>query len=119
MNEPTTRTPPAHSATPAWTPAQRTLQLIAVVLGLVVALQALPLAANLVSSEARAGVVSTSGQLTALTAQGSNEDLLIVLDGRGEELYVYKTDARTGMQLFQKLAVPQLFNDARARNLGR
>jgi hypothetical protein len=48
-------------------------------------------------------MVSSSGQLTVLTAEASNEDLLIVLDGRGEDLYVYRTDARYGVQGLARL----------------
>jgi len=118
MNEPATTTPSQIQAAP-WSTPQRTLALAAAVLTLLCVLQLTPAFSSLFQREAQAGMVSSSGQLTVLTAEASNEDLLIVLDGRGEDLYVYRTDARNGMQLFQKLAVPQLFSEARAKNLGR
>ena len=122
MNDASPTTPPtAPSPTQAapWSTPQRTLALAAAVLGLLCLLQIVPALSTLIQREAQAGMVSSSGQLTVLTAEASNEDLLILLDGRGEDLYVYRTDARNGMQLFQKLAVPQLFSEARAKNLGR
>lgn len=128
MNDASSTTPPAApgpapvSAAPLatpWSTPQRTLALAAIVLGLLCVLQIVPAVSTLLQREAQAGMVSSSGQLTVLTAEASNEDLLVVLDGRGEDLYVYRTDARNGMQLFQKLAVPQLFSEARAKNLGR
>ena len=36
-----------------------------------------------------------------------------------EKLYVYRTDLKNGVQLFQRVPVPQLFVDARARSVGR
>jgi hypothetical protein len=122
MNDTSPTTPPAApSPTQAapWSTPQRTLALAAAVLGLLCLLQIVPALSTLIQREAQAGMVSSSGQLTVLTAEASNEDLLVILDGRGEDLYVYRTDARNGMQLFQKLAVPQLFSEARAKNLGR
>jgi len=122
MNDASSPNPPAApSPTQAapWSTPQRTLALAAAVLGLLCLLQIVPAISTLLQREAQAGMVSSSGQLTVLTAEASNEDLLIVLDGRGEDLYVYRTDARNGMQLFQKLSVPQLFSEARAKNLGR
>jgi hypothetical protein len=122
MNDASSPTPPAAPSPtqPApWSTPQRTLALAAAVLGLLCLLQIVPALSTLIQREAQAGMVSSSGQLTVLTAEASNEDLLVILDGRGEDLYVYRTDARNGMQLFQKLAVPQLFSEARAKNLGR
>lgn len=122
MNDASSTTPPAAPSatqTAPWSTPQRTLALAAAVLGLLCLLQIVPAISTLLQREAQAGMVSSSGQLTVLTAEASNEDLLVVLDGRGEDLYVYRTDARNGMQLFQKLAVPQLFAEARAKNLGR
>lgn len=70
-------------------------------------------------STARAGMVSQAGQHTIMTADASNEDLLLVLDERNEELLVYRTDASKGVQLFQRLRLPEVFIDARARAAGR
>lgn len=62
--------------------------------------------------------VSQTGGLTVLTSEAGNEDLLVVLDSRNEELFVYRTDLKQGSQLLQRYPVAQLFTDARARSLG-
>ena len=66
---------------------------------------------------ARAGMVSQTGPLTVMTADAGVDDLLLVLEGRSEELLVYRAD-RNGVQLQQRLAVPKLFEDARAMAQG-
>ncbi len=66
-------------------------------------------------SPAFAGVVSKAGAMTILTTEATNEDLVLVLDGRSEELFVYRTDAREGVQLFQRVNLPRLFAEARLR----
>ncbi|MFO0857387.1 MAG: hypothetical protein U0640_08545 [Phycisphaerales bacterium] len=62
--------------------------------------------------------VSQTGGLTVLTSEAGNEDLLVLLDSRNEELFVYKTDLKQGSQLLQRYPVAQLFTDARARSVG-
>lgn len=71
------------------------------------------------SSSAHAGMVSSAGGHTVMTADGNNEDLLLVLDERSEELFVYRTDVNKGVQLFQRMSLPEIFSDARARAVGR
>jgi len=71
------------------------------------------------NSEAQAGMVASSGAFTILTADSGNEDVVVLLDGRNEMLYVYRTDMRSGVQLFQRVPVAQVFADARARSVGR
>jgi hypothetical protein len=63
-------------------------------------------------------LVSQVGGLTVMTTDATNEDLLVVLDSRNEELFVYRADANAGVQLLQRYPIPQLFVDARARSLG-
>lgn len=65
-----------------------------------------------------AGVVSQVGGLTVMTTDATNEDLLLVLDSRNEELFVYRTQNNESVQLLQRYPIPQLFVDARARSLG-
>ncbi|HLP84253.1 MAG TPA: hypothetical protein VK157_07880 [Phycisphaerales bacterium] len=65
-----------------------------------------------------AGVVSQVGGLTVMTTDATNEDLLLVLDGRNEELFVYRTQNNESVQLLQRYPIAQLFVDARARSLG-
>jgi hypothetical protein len=69
------------------------------------------------TSEAKADVVATTGTLTALTFTATNEDLLAVLDGRTEELYLYRGE-RNGVNLIQIYNLPALFAEARARATG-
>lgn len=67
---------------------------------------------------AEAAIVSQTGGLTVLTADGGTQDLLMILDGRNEDLLVYRTDSQQGLQLVQRFSVPQIFSDARSRSLG-
>lgn len=62
--------------------------------------------------------VAQSGDYTALTCDGGNEDVLIVLDGRTEQLFVYKVVNQTAVNLYQREDVSRLFGDARARARG-
>ena len=66
-------------------------------------------------SPALAGIVSEAGSTTILSTEVSNEDIVLVLDARTEELIVYRTDLQKGMELLQRLNMPQVFSDARAR----
>jgi hypothetical protein len=84
----------------------------AFVLFALIILQAQPLFAQVGGHTAEGGMVSQVGPLTVLTADASGEDVLIVLEGRSEELFVYRAD-RNGIQLQQRLAVPKLFQDAK------
>jgi hypothetical protein len=73
---------------------------------------------NPFDASARADLVSQVGGLTVLTSDAGGDDVLLVLDSRNEELFVYKTTNNDGIQLAQRYSVPQLFIDARARALG-
>lgn len=100
---------------------QRNLLLVsACALGSLLAFQLLANAPPIVgSSTAQAGMVASTGQHVMMTADASNEDLLLVLDGRSEELFVYRTDVTKGIQVFQRVPLSQLFGDAKARSGGR
>lgn len=67
-------------------------------------------------SPAQGAVVSQSGTFTIMTADGTNEDLLIVMDGRSEQMLVFRTERLQELQLLQKLSLPQVFADARAKS---
>lgn len=70
--------------------------------------------------EARADLVAASGNVTALTVEASNSnDVLLVLDGRSEELLVYKVENQTNVELHKKYNLPRMFSDARARSAGK
>ena len=102
--------------------SQRTLLIVAAAsLGTLLVFQFLagapPLGGD--SSSARAGMVTSSGQHVMMTTDISNEDLLLVMDGRAEELLVYRTDMSKGIQVYQRVGLPQLFMDAKSRSGGR
>ncbi len=71
------------------------------------------------TGSARAGMVASSGSYTMLTAESGNEDVLVVLDSRNENLLVYRTTAQEGVQLMQRHGLAQIFADAKGRWLGR
>ncbi len=74
----------------------------------------------LTGPDARADVVATSGNVTALTVEASNSnDVLLVLDGRSEELLVYKVENQSNVELHKKYNLPRMFSDARARASGK
>jgi hypothetical protein len=69
---------------------------------------------------AQADLVAASGTLTALTAESTNSnDVLLVLDGRAEELMVYKVENQNAVELYRKYNVPRLMSEARGRHSGR
>ncbi len=70
--------------------------------------------------EGGGGMVAQAGVYTALVSAGGNDDLLVVLDGRSEELMVYRPEGNLGVpQLVQRLNVQTLFTEARTRAEGR
>ncbi len=122
MNTPTPNT------TSGALPRSLTITLWATLLALVATLfgmfatpsrSATPTLSWLPEGAAHGAVVSQTGGLTCMTTDVGNEDLLLVLDSRNEELFVYRTDSKTGMQLLQRYPVPQMFIDARGRSQGR
>lgn len=64
------------------------------------------------------GMVSNVGDYTMMTFSAGNEDMLITLDNRSEELYVYRVENQNAVALFQKLSLPRLFSEARTRAQG-
>lgn len=67
---------------------------------------------------ARAEMVSETGHLVALTARGDNEEVLLMLDNRAEQLMLYKVNQNSTLELLQSLDLTELFQSARARRLG-
>ncbi|MBL8762089.1 MAG: hypothetical protein JNL50_12385 [Phycisphaerae bacterium] len=65
-----------------------------------------------------AGMVSAVGDYTMMTFPVGNEDMLLTLDNRSEELYVYRVENQNAVSLFQKLGLPRLFSEARTRAAG-
>ncbi len=66
----------------------------------------------------RSGMVSQAGGYTVLTSDAGNEDIVVVLDTRNEQLMAYRVDAAGVIQLQQKVGLPKLFSDARAKSMG-
>ncbi len=87
--------------------------------GVLLAASAGVLGALLLGGGAEAGVVSQSGSITLMTSEATNEDVVLVLDARGEEIFVYRTDVNQGIDLVQRIPLAGLFQDARARFFGR
>ncbi|MBK7403179.1 MAG: hypothetical protein IPJ41_00755 [Phycisphaerales bacterium] len=69
-------------------------------------------------TEARAEMVSESDHLVTMTAKGGNEDVLLVIDNRSEQLMVYKVNQQNAVDLLQRVELPKLFEAARARRTG-
>lgn len=69
-------------------------------------------------SQARADLVSQSEQYTILTFNGGNEDVVAVLDGRGEELFLYQVKNRTRLEFIGREVLPTLFQNARGTGGG-
>jgi hypothetical protein len=63
-------------------------------------------------------MVSHVGDYTMMTFSVGNEDMLLTLDNRSEELYLYRAENQNAVSLFQKLSLPKLFNEARSRAQG-
>ena len=105
-----------HNATP---PTPRRLgesPLIVCALAMAVLLGVL--VSPLVNQPARAEMVAESGHLVTMTAKGGNEDLLLVLDNRTEQLTLYKVGQQNALEMVQRVELPELFESARARRLG-
>jgi hypothetical protein len=64
---------------------------------------------------ARADVVSTVAGTTALTFESQSEDLLAVVDGRQEMLFVYRVQNKNALELLRSYNLPELFAEARGR----
>ena len=64
------------------------------------------------------GELGQSGDYTALTCRAGNEEVLVVLDGRNEQLFVYKVVNQNSVEIFQREDVSRMFADARSRARG-
>ncbi len=67
---------------------------------------------------ARADLVSAAGDYTVLTFDGGNDDVLLVLDGRGEELYAYRVRNQNSLELIAPYQLKTIFNEARRIGAG-
>jgi len=73
----------------------------------------------IINQPARAEMVSQTGHLVTMTAQGGTGDILLVLDNRSERLMVYKINAQNTMDLLENIELPTLFESARAKRRGK
>lgn len=97
-------------------PKATVLMVLAGVLGAALAFQAFAQLGGPTGS--RSGMISQVSGYTIMTSDAGNDDIVVVLDNRNEELMVYRSEAQ-GMQLWSKVPLPRLFTEARARNQGR
>jgi hypothetical protein len=64
-------------------------------------------------------VVSQAGGITMMTVAGTNDDVLLVIDDRREQLFVYRAENQNTFTLLQRASLPQLFADARVKGSGK
>jgi len=70
-------------------------------------------------SSAVAGIESSVGDLTVLTALGqANQDILLVLDRRAERLLIYGVNSRGRLEIHQSYKLPEMFETARVASGG-
>jgi len=69
-------------------------------------------------AQARAELVSQTGSYTVLTADGGTDEVLVLLDHRDENLYVYSIENQRAITLHERLSLAELFHDAKARRQG-
>ncbi len=71
------------------------------------------------AGEARADLVTSVDDFTALTFYGgSNEDILVVMDGRGENLFVYRVQNQRTVEFLDRLGLPEVFETSRRIGAG-
>lgn len=76
-------------------------------------------AGRLGESQARAEMIASVGEYRLMTTDGGNEEVVLVLDNRNEDLLVYKVKDQTKLELFQKLEIDRVFTDGRRAAGGR
>jgi hypothetical protein len=69
-----------------------------------------------IGSTARAEMVSQTGDFTLMTTNGGNDDVIAVIDNRGEDLTIYRVDNQSALELYQRIGLQQVFTNARARS---
>jgi len=67
---------------------------------------------------ASAEMVTQSSEYVSLTTNGGTSELALVIDKRTEELSVYRVEALSTIELYQRIDLPRVFADARARSEG-
>lgn len=75
-------------------------------------------AGRTIGAPAAMDVVSQSGQYTVLTFDGGNADILVVLDGRGEELFYYQVHQQRRFEFLGRADLQEMFTTARRIGAG-
>lgn len=65
---------------------------------------------------AQAEMVSEVGDFTMMTTDAGNEEIVLVLDARSEDLSIYRVDQQTTLELYQRVNLQRIFGDARVRS---
>jgi hypothetical protein len=68
---------------------------------------------------ARADLVSRVADQTMLTFNAGNDDVLVVLDSRGEQLLTYRVRNQTSLELISVYSIPELFATGQRIGVGR
>lgn len=63
--------------------------------------------------------VSRVGDFTMMSFNAGSEDVVLVLDGRGEELFAYSIENQTAVKLLGRDKLSDIFNTAAAIGPGR
>ncbi|MCA9277622.1 MAG: hypothetical protein H6815_02400 [Phycisphaeraceae bacterium] len=58
--------------------------------------------------------VASAGDFTILASDGGNEDVVLVLDNRNEELLAYKIRNQNQIELLQRASLAELFERGKA-----
>ncbi|MBC7834606.1 MAG: hypothetical protein H7Y88_05835 [Phycisphaerales bacterium] len=69
--------------------------------------------------EARADLVTQLGEYSLITFYGGNDDVLAVVDGRSEEVYLYQTTGQSRLEYIGRESLPDIFARGRVLGAGR
>ncbi len=72
-----------------------------------------------IGNQAHAGLVSSVDDHTILTFDGGNDDLVMVLDGRGEEIFVYGIKNQTTFEFLARHRLSDVFGFGRRIGAGQ
>lgn len=119
MSTPAPNTPDLVQAAPGGTPRRAALPdgalwLSALVLLVLILVQA----AGSGLPSARADLVSSVGDYTMLTFDAGNDDVLLVMDGRAEELYAYRVKNQNSLELIAPYQLKAIFMETKRLGAG-
>ncbi len=73
---------------------------------------------RMIGSRAQAEMVSSSGGYTVMTVDGGTDEVLVILDERSEEMFVYRVENQRSVDIKERVSLSKLFTDARAAAQG-